>query len=56
LEKSSDAFQPDLDAIQYSLAHIGYTASALAYSRSNYRKLSLKILKDSIERMLAIKV
>ncbi|CAF4036749.1 unnamed protein product [Rotaria sp. Silwood2] len=36
--------------------HIGYTAAALAHRTPNYRELAIKILKDSIERMLTIKV
>ncbi|CAF1257316.1 unnamed protein product, partial [Rotaria sordida] len=43
-------------SIRYSLAHIGYTAAALAYRTPNYLELAIKILKDSIERMLNIKV
>ena len=49
-EKNFDSPQLDLDAIRYSLAHIGYTAATLAYRTPNYRELAIKILKDSIER------
>ncbi|CAF2896587.1 unnamed protein product [Rotaria sp. Silwood2] len=55
-EKNYDGPQLDLGSIRYTLAHIGYTAAALAYRTPNYRELTLKILKDSIERMLKIKV
>ncbi|CAF3972999.1 unnamed protein product [Rotaria sordida] len=55
-EKNYDGPQLDLGSIRYTLAHIGYTAAALAYRTPNYRELAIKILKDSIERMLNIKV
>ncbi|CAF3996584.1 unnamed protein product, partial [Rotaria sordida] len=55
-EKNYDSPQLDLGSIRYSLAHIGYTAAALAYRIPNYLELAIKILKDSIERMLNIKV
>ena len=55
-EKNTEGLQLGLEAIRYPLAHIGYTAAALAYRTSNYRELSLTILKDSIERMLSINV
>jgi hypothetical protein len=55
-EKNSDGPQLDLDSIRYPLAHIGYTAAALAHRTPNYRELAMKILKDSIERMLWIEV
>ncbi len=55
-EKNYDGPQLDLDSIRYLLAHIGYTAAALAYRTPNYRELALKILNDTIKRMLTIKV
>lgn len=55
-EKNANGSQLDLDAIRYPLAHIGYTAAALAYRTPNYRELALKILNDTIRRMLTIKV
>ncbi|CAF3789226.1 unnamed protein product [Rotaria sp. Silwood1] len=55
-KKNYDGPQLGLDSIRYALAHVGYTAAALAYRTPNYRELALKILKDSIERMLTIKV
>ncbi|CAM4759005.1 unnamed protein product [Rotaria magnacalcarata] len=55
-EKNYDGSQLDLDAIRYPLAHIGYTAAALAHRTPNYRELAIKILKDTIERMLTIEV
>lgn len=48
--------QLDLDSVRYPLAHIGYTAAALAYRTPNYRELSVRILKDVIDRMLTIHV
>ncbi len=55
-EKNYDGPQLGLDAIRYPLAHIGYTAAALAYRTPNYRELALKILNDTIKRMLIIQV
>lgn len=52
-EKNYDGPQLDLDALRYPLAHIGYTAAALAHRTPNYRELAVAILKDTIERMIA---
>src|SRR4051812_40374192 len=54
-EKNYDGPQLGLDAIRYPLAHIGYTAAALAFRTPNYRELTLKLLNDTIKRMLTIK-
>ncbi|UJR20078.1 hypothetical protein I4U23_023210 [Adineta vaga] len=55
-EKNYDGPQLGLDSIRYPLAHIGYTAAALAYRTPNYRELALNILNDTIKRMLTIQV
>lgn len=55
-EKNFDGPQLGLDSIRYPLAHMGYTAAALAYRTPNYRELTLNILHDAIKRMLTIKV
>ena len=54
-EKNYDGPQLDLDSIRYPLAHIGYTAAALAHRTPNYRELAVKILNDSIIRMINMK-
>ncbi len=55
-EKNSEGPQLGLDAIRYPSAHIGYTAAALAFRTPNYRELALKMLNDTIKRMLTIKI
>ena len=55
-EQNDAGLQLGLEAVRYPLAHIGYTAAALAYRTPSYRELALNILKDTIERMLDIEV
>ena len=55
-EKNYGGPQVGLDAVRYPLAHIGYTAAALAYRTPNYRELAVNILNDTIKRMLTLKV
>jgi hypothetical protein len=50
-EKNYQGHQLGLNSIRYPLAHIGYTAAALAYRTPNYRELSLRILSIVIGRI-----
>ena len=55
-ETNYNGTQLDLDAIRYPLAHIGYTAAALAHRTPNYRELAVNLLKNTIQRLIKIDV